>query len=166
MPKPIPTFDRVRELFNYDEASGDLTWKQGTSFHDEGATAGWDEGRGYRKVYIDGLIYYGHHVVWLWMTGVWQPMLDHEDLDKSNLRWRNLRPANKSLNSVNRGLRADNKSGRKGVHWDASRGKWVAQIRYDGKHIFIGRFLEKEDAYAAYAAKSRELWPDFSRLAA
>jgi hypothetical protein len=42
-----------------------------------------------------------------------------------------------------------NTSGTKGVWWDKRREKWVAEICYDGKRHFLGRFSEKEDAIEA-----------------
>lgn len=46
-------------------------------------------------------------------------------------------------------LRRTNKSGIKGVSWDESSKKWVAQIRSNGKQRYIGRFLTKEEAEQA-----------------
>lgn len=39
-----------------------------------------------------------------------------------------------------------NTSGIKGVHWDKSRNKWIAQIVFKGKHYHLGRYDNKEDA--------------------
>lgn len=49
-------------------------------------------------------------------------------------------------------LHSGNKSGRKGVTWMASRGKWRAYIGVKGKQISLGYFNEKEDAIAARKA--------------
>ncbi|MBC3889431.1 AP2 domain-containing protein [Acetobacterium paludosum] len=46
-------------------------------------------------------------------------------------------------------LLSTNTSGIKGVTWDKSRKKWVAQINFMRKHIFLGRFGEIEDAAKA-----------------
>ena len=40
----------------------------------------------------------------------------------------------------------NNTSGVKGVHWDESRKKWVAQIEFKGKHYYLGRYSKKEEA--------------------
>lgn len=42
-----------------------------------------------------------------------------------------------------------NTSGVRGVWWDKKRSLWVAEIKYDGKKHFLGRFAEKEDAILA-----------------
>lgn len=39
-----------------------------------------------------------------------------------------------------------NKSGTTGVVWDKSRQKWVAQIEFQGKRHYLGRFKDKEEA--------------------
>lgn len=46
-------------------------------------------------------------------------------------------------------LKLNNTSGVTGVIWDKSRNKWVAQIVFQGKHIYLGRYINKEDAIAA-----------------
>lgn len=42
-----------------------------------------------------------------------------------------------------------NTSGVRGIWWDKRRSLWVAEIKYDGKKHFLGRFAEKEDAILA-----------------
>ena len=38
----------------------------------------------------------------------------------------------------------------KGVSWDKSRNKWVAQYMIDGKHFYIGRYDTEDLAKEAY----------------
>ena len=40
----------------------------------------------------------------------------------------------------------------RGVYWNKSMGKWMAQIWHNGKQQFIGLFAEEEEAAAAAAA--------------
>ena len=49
------------------------------------------------------------------------------------------------------GLRADNKSGVRGVFYLAQRNKWRAELRFKGKNYYIGNFDMKEDAVNARA---------------
>ena len=42
-----------------------------------------------------------------------------------------------------------NTSGKTGVSFDKSRGKWVAKIKLKGKNIYLGRYDKKEDAIKA-----------------
>lgn len=41
-------------------------------------------------------------------------------------------------------------------------GKWVANISYNRKRVFLGRFELKEDAVAARLAKEKELFKEYS----
>ena len=56
---------------------------------------------------------------------------------------------NLKLIDTNRKLVKTNTSGKTGVSFDKSRGKWVASMRLKGKAIYIGRFDKKEDAIKA-----------------
>lgn len=44
-----------------------------------------------------------------------------------------------------------------GIHWDKSRQKWHASIRYNGKTFYIGRYLSEKEAAIAYNNKAIEL---------
>lgn len=44
-----------------------------------------------------------------------------------------------------------------GVHWETSRSKWKAVIMVDGKTRFLGRFVNREDAEAAYNAVKNDV---------
>ena len=63
------------------------------------------------------------------------------DNRKSNLRF-----ATKSQNCMNRHIQSNNTSGITGVSWDKKRNKWVAYIRVNRKFIYLGHFINKDDA--------------------
>lgn len=44
-----------------------------------------------------------------------------------------------------------------GVSWDKEKQKWVSQIRIDGKKVFLGRYIEEQDACQAYQNKLNEI---------
>ena len=48
-----------------------------------------------------------------------------------------------------RKLLSNNTSGVTGVSWIASRGKWRAQIAYQGKRYHLGYYVEKKDTIVA-----------------
>jgi len=52
----------------------------------------------------------------------------------------------------------------KGVSWDSSKEKWVAQINKSGMHRQIGRFRDEIAAAEAYDEAARELFGEFARL--
>lgn len=54
-----------------------------------------------------------------------------------------------------------NTSGIKGVSWDKSRNKWLAQIEFKGKHYYLGRYANKEDAREAREKAEKEMFGKF-----
>lgn len=89
--------------------------------------------------------------------------VDHIDGDGLNCRRANLRLATNTQNQWNVGLTARNSSGFKGVR--QIRGRWRAQIGFNGKQLHIGYFATAEQAHQAYIAMSEQLHGEFSRPA-
>lgn len=54
-----------------------------------------------------------------------------------------------------------NTSGIKGVSFDKKRNKWVAQICFQGKNYYLGRFEDKEGARKARQQAEKELFEPF-----
>lgn len=73
------------------------------------------------------------------------PQVDHHDGNTLNNRVENLRWVTHQQNQWNR-------TTAKGYYFHKARGKWQAQIRLDGKTIFLGRFNTEDEARAAYLA--------------
>jgi hypothetical protein len=90
--------------------------------------------------------------------------VDHISGDGLDCRRANLRTASHSENMHNRRTPANNKSGVKGVHWNTQRAKWRAQIKLDGKRVFLGDFTDLAEAAAAYAKASYVMHGQFGRL--
>lgn len=76
--------------------------------------------------------------------------IDHKDQNKLNNRKSNFRFCTQAENLQNRGKQKNNTSGFKGVSWDKARKRWKAQIAYNSKNKFIGRFKDKISAAVAY----------------
>jgi hypothetical protein len=154
------TVEGLRKLFDCDRVSGELRHRprSGTDRHTKrwntqfaGQIAGGVRKSGYRYVSIDNRNYLQHRIVRALETGMWPDgALDHINGDKGDNRPGKLRPASNAQNSRNRGLQANNRSGRKGVSWDASRGKWRACICVNGKNSHLGHFTYLNAAGAAY----------------
>lgn len=154
--KPLPTLERLQELLTYDEHSGVLTWKmQPTTsrsnicFNNKcgGKIAGTVGMQGYVVIGLDKKYYQAHRVIWKLMTGDNPPdLIDHEDTEKLNNRWSNLRATDNCKNIQNSRLRKDNRSGVKGVCWEESHKAWKAVLTTNGKSVRLGRFKSLEQA--------------------
>lgn len=158
--KPLPSLDRLNELFVYDAASGDLRWKtipQHFKRAKVGDLVGAIGAKGYRVVGIARVYYLVHRIIWKMVTGS-DPVdqIDHIDGDRLNNRWANFRPISNGQNIWNSKLRKDNALGVKGVH--LKRGRYRAVLSGNGKQKHIGCFATLEEAAAAWrsaASKQR-----------
>jgi hypothetical protein len=161
------TQQRLRELLNYDPATGDFTWiDYAAARQTRGAPAGCPNEYGYRLIRLDGRIYRAHRLAWLYVHGHFPVgLLDHRDTDPSNNRFDNLRAATHSLNKANRKAPRSNTSGFKGVGKIKGSSRWAARITIDGKQKHIGMFDTPELASAAYFDAAREAFGEFARAA-
>jgi hypothetical protein len=89
---------------------------------------------------------------------------DHENHVTLDNRRSNLRIATTTESSRNQRIRSDNTSGYKNVYYHKARSKWVAYIRVDGTMKYLGIFISKEEAYAAYCAAARLYFGEFACL--
>ena len=90
-------------------------------------------------------------------------VVDHIDGDGLNNRLSNLRLASYQENNRNRRRSGANTSGYKGVSYSARHGRWLAKIKVDNRTKQLGVFVSPEDAHAAYARASREVFGEFGR---
>jgi len=74
----------------------------------------------------------------------------------------NLRIATDQEQQYNKGKYRNNTSGFKGVFWHQKAQKWMAQIRANKEPIYLGLFLTKELAYAAYCEAAIEYHGEFA----
>ena len=87
------------------------------------------------------------------MTGEWpKGHVDHINGDKLDNRLENLRDVPPATNFRNRGANRNNTTGFKGVTYDKRRKKFLAQLKVDRRHVYVGRFDTAEEAHAAYLA--------------
>ena len=90
--------------------------------------------------------------------------VDHRDGDGRNCTRANMRIATKSNNAHNQKRKKTNTSGIKGVSFFKAVGRWRADITHNNKLIYLGSFLTKEEAGAAYATAAKMLHKDFHKL--
>jgi len=66
-----------------------------------------------------------------------------QNYEPNNCTW-----IKKNEQSINQSISINNKSGYPGVFFDKSRGKYTVSASENGKSIYLGRFVSKEDAVA------------------
>jgi len=77
-----------------------------------------------------------------WMGEPLPEQADHANGDSTNNRWANLLASTHAENGRNRSMSRANKSGVTGVTWSKRAGKWVANVRLNGKQHYLGYFDE------------------------
>ncbi len=63
-----------------------------------------------------------------------------------------------SLLAISHKILKSNTSGTTGVVWRKDRGKWIAQIEFQGKRHFLGSYYSKQDAIAARKAAEEKFF--------
>lgn len=102
-------------------------------------------------------------------------VIDHIDRDKLNNTRDNFRFIKRQENSFNSNLPISNSSGVIGVYWHKKNSKWCAKIKKDFKDIYLGSYVDKNDAIKARLlaeieyfghefAPQRDLFPVFVQL--
>jgi hypothetical protein len=154
------TQKRLKELLSYDPETGIFTnLTQRSKKIKIGNVAGCTDELGYKKIVLDGFIYRGHQLAWLYMNGKLPiTSLDHINEIKNDNRICNLREITKSGNAQNiLASQANNKSGFKGVCLNKNSGKYRSTININGKQISLGEHITPEEASEAYLKAKREL---------
>ena len=179
------TQDFLKSILDYNPDTGIFTWKsrlpemfkndKHDSLHNcrkwnaryAGINAGSLNDRGYLEIGI-GISkrrYRAHILAWVYIYGEWpSDGIDHIDGDKTNNSINNLRMANQSQNAANSKTPKTNKSGYKGVYYDAWGDRYRAKIVLKGKRIYLGSFDLPEEAYQAYCRAAQKIFGEFARL--
>lgn len=154
---PPLTAERVRELLDYDPATGWLTWRSSRGRVKAGARAGCIDQLGYRKIGFDCVAVRAHRLIWLHVHGVWPTNeIDHRNGNRDDNWLANLRDVTISGNAQNRRrARADSQTGLLGA--SPYRGGFRAEIMVNRKRLRLGCFDTPEAAHAAYLAAKRSL---------
>lgn len=159
------------ELFVYDPLTGALTWRVARPGKRVGAQAGSVGKKGYRRIKHAGKSFTTSRVIFMMVTGR-EPVgeVDHRDLDKGNERWGNLREGTRAQNQANRSVRADSKSGVKGIYvrkpGSLNRNAetlYEAYYRKDGKRAMVGRYKTMDAAVAARQERITKIHGEFAR---
>ena len=137
------TADQLRALLHYDPDTGFFRWREGIDHWRAGLPAGTlykqrpngpkrvaiiigtASEEKYKVIGVRRRVYKAHRLAWLYVYGEWPDgEVDHINGDPADNRIVNLRVATSAENCRNRGLRADNTSGIKGVSWSKRSKRW------------------------------------------
>ncbi len=148
------TQELVKELLDYNSATGDLTWKIALSNRIKvGDIAGCLSGRGYLRVRINHKLYLAHRIIWLGYYGYMPEQgIDHINRKPADNRICNLREVSVQCNARNCGNWRNNTSGVKGVVWHKPPKKWAARIKVDFALKSLGLYTSFDDAVCARLA--------------
>lgn len=176
------TVEQLRALLHYDPDTGFFRWREGIDHWRAGLPAGTlykqrpsgpsrvaigigttSENK-YKVIGVRKRVYRAHRLAWLYIYGEWPDgEIDHINGDPTDNRIVNLRVATLAENSRNRGLRADNTSGIKGVSWSKKSNRWLAHLGHNGKLLHLGLFDTIEEAKAVREEAARRLQGQFYR---
>lgn len=157
--KPLPSVERVKEVFRYDPETGILRKNIQTGTHEDfdiDKPIGTKDKSGYMRTQLDTVKLLVHRIAWVLTYGEWpEKLIDHIDGDPSNNRLNNLRLATHRENQSNKKkLSAKNTSGYQGVSLSSDgSGKWL--VFYGrGEHTngqrYFGEFSTPEEASRKY----------------
>lgn len=170
--KPLPDAELLRQLLEYDPATGGLTWRTRSPAMFEGGvrspewSCNWWNSRfagkpafvtpnklGYLNGAINARYYLAHRIIWKLVYGTDPEFVDHIDRNPANNRLANLRSVAHAENCRNRKLRSDNTSGYAGISYvpRLPNRPWRATI---GREL-IGYFATEAEALRARAEAER-----------
>lgn len=90
-------------------------------------------------------------------------IIDHIDGNTLNNKKSNLRITTNTNNVRNQRKHLNSTSGYKGVTWDKSHNKWMAQIRVSHKNYFIGYYDDPLSAHNAYFERAKKDFGEYAR---
>ena len=143
-----PTQGDLLRVYRYDEVSGLLTYAQDSVSGTAGEVVGYPHSEGYLSTSIGKTEYLVHRVIWFMKTGVWPDQVDHQDHDRKNNKWSNLRAVGSRENQLNLGQRKNSSSYGMGIRKLPS-GKFCALITVHRKQISLGSYITLEEATKA-----------------
>lgn len=152
--KELLKLERLKELLSYDENTGDFRWiKSNSNRSPVGRIAGGRlNNHGYAHINVDGNLYSAHRLAWFFMHGNWPEQIDHINGKRSDNKISNLRNVPWAINAQNKQQAQKNNKARLLGVVTKPNGKFQAEIRVNGKKIYLGTFSNAIDAHEVYKA--------------
>ena len=147
------TAQELRELVEYDPATGKFIWRQSGKCAGSIHKAQDRRRQTFCQLMINRKNYKCSRLAFLYMTGRFPSEIDHINRNSLDDRWENLREVSRAENEWNKGPYRNSKTGLRGVY--PQKGFYIARIRRNGKRITIGQFATSIEAYQAYLAASQ-----------
>jgi hypothetical protein len=142
MRKTLPTQERLRELFTYCAESGQLIWRGGPR---AGQVAGFSNGDGTWRVWLDDQIVSAHTLVWIYVHGAALPgPLKHINGHKDDNRVENLRPLKGSSAYTLDMIKAKCDVVGGCWHWQAGKSGKAPALRHGDRTISVRRYIFTE----------------------
>ena len=144
---------QLKELLIYNRKTGIFTWAVNVGLWGRikiGTVAGVIQTNGYNQINIKGKRYLSHRLAWLYEYGCFPvEHIDHINHNRTDNSILNLRSVSNSDNQKNKSMPSNNTSGTVGVYWEKSGCKWRAQIKVNGKIMYLGSFDSMDNAIHA-----------------
>jgi hypothetical protein len=162
--RPLPSLERLNELFVYEPITGVLMRRMDGGRLTPCNTPDLYKKRDgsmqtfYARVKVDGRLCMTHRIVYKMHHGV-DPSgfdIDHIDGCGLNNRIANLRLATRSQNTAN----TDSKN----YTLDKRSGRFYVQVKLDGNNQYGGSFEFEEDALAAGKVMKKEIYGEYARV--
>lgn len=126
-------------------------WKSGRN---RGQKAGYENGKGYLKLRINGKSLYVHKIAFALYNGYYpEHQVDHYDHNRLNNSETNLLKSSHLENSKNQKLRYDSPTNTLGVSFNIKRNKWKVRIGQK----YLGYFETEEEAIQVRKKAEKEL---------
>jgi len=114
-----------------------------------------------RNVRVEGKLYYTHRLIYLMHHGYTPLEVDHIDTNRHNNNIENLRAATSAQNQRNKPIQRNNTSGHKNIR--RNNGKWVVELKVNGKPKYFGRFEDLELAILVASEARDKYHGEFAR---
>jgi hypothetical protein len=142
MRKPIPSQARLHELFTYCAESGQLIWRGGPR---AGQVAGFSNGDGTWRVWVDEQIVCAHTLVWVYVHGERLPgPIQHINGHRDDNRIENLRPQKGSSAHTLEMIKAKCDIVGNCWHWTAGKSGKTPALRHGNRTIAVRRYIFTE----------------------